>query len=161
MLKSQSPYSVIWEIKHNNSNNLQLGNTQLNRYIAASEANNQDFILPLRRGYDFETFYVPYTSTTCLEVSSTSVAGLVFYQEINIPNPAPSFVPVPLPETKKDYEYQLNPIPIKVSEAIGTVVTAGLAIVCIAGGIYILLNTGDYVPLREGLRNFGRALGLT
>lgn len=154
------PYSVIWEIKHNNSNNLQLGNAQLNRYIAASETNNQDFTLPLRRGYDFTTFYVPYTSTTCLEISSTSVAGLVFYKEIDIPNPAPSFVPVPLPETKKDYEYQLNPIPIKVSDAIGTVVTAGLAIVCIAGGIYILLNTGDYVPLQEGLRNFGRAVGI-
>ena len=137
-----------------------MGNTQLNRYLATAETNNQDFILPLRRGYDFETFYVPYTSTTCLEVSSTSVAGLVFYQEINIPNPAPSFVPVPLPDTKKDYEYQLNPMPIKVSDAIGTVVAVGFAIVCIAGGIYILLNTGDYVPLEESLRNFGRAVGL-
>ena len=160
VLKNQSPYSIIWEIKHNNSNNLQRGNAQLNRYIIASETNDQNFTLPLRRGYDFTTFYVRYSATTCLEVSSTSVAGLVFYKEIDIPNPAPSFVPVSLPETKKRYEYRLNPIPVKVSDVVGTVVTAGLSIICIAGGLYLLLNTGDYVPLQEGLRNFGKALGV-
>lgn len=132
----------------------------MNRYIIASETNDQNFTLPLRRGYDFTTFYVRYSATTCLEVSSTSVAGLVFYKEIDIPNPAPSFVPVSLPETKKRYEYRLNPIPVKVSDVVGTVVTAGLSIICIAGGLYLLLNTGDYVPLQEGLRNFGKALGV-
>ena len=153
VLRNQPGTSKIWEIKHSNPNNLQLGNNQLQRYIDAARAHPQNFVTPLSRGDDFSTFYIKYTPTTCLEISSTSIKGLVFYREISTPSPAPSVVPVPIPQSQKEYEFQLKPIPL------GTVVAVGVAILLIAGSLFFLFTTGDLSPLEQSLRTFGQAIG--
>ena len=153
VFRERSRYSEIWEIKHSNPRNIQVGDRQLQRYCDAAENKPQKFMTPLLRGYDFQTFYVPYDSESCLEISSTSMRGVVFYKQIPIPTPEPEYAPVPFPESQKEYELALKPIPI------GTVLAVSISIVCIAGGIYILAATGDPVPLEEGLRDLGRVLG--
>jgi len=132
-----------------------MGNAQLTRYLAAATSYSQNFTRPLLRGYNFSTYYIPYSATTYLKVSSTSVAGLIFYDEVPISNAPPGYVPVmvPFPEAKKDYQYQLKPIPV------GTLVAGGISIVCIAGGLYFVATTGDPQPLEEGLRNLGKLVG--
>ena len=152
VLRDRGTHSVIWEIKHEHPDNLQKGNSQLGRYISAADNNIQSFSTPLRRGYDFSTFYIPYSSTTCLEIKSTTVEGLVFYKEIPVPTPTPSYAEVPFPEAQKEYEYQLKPIPLKA------MVAAGVSIAFIAGELYIWFQSGGAIPFDEGLRNLEKVL---
>ena len=105
VLRTLQGGSMIWKIKQNNPKNLQVGSKQLERYHDAAKTKPKDFPVPLWSGYDFETFYVQYTSTTCLEISSTSVPGLVFYREMPSSDllPGPVVVEIPFSEAQKDY----------------------------------------------------------
>lgn len=49
VLRNQPGSSKIWEIKHSNPNNLQLGNNQLQRYIDAARTYPQNFVTPLSK----------------------------------------------------------------------------------------------------------------
>ena len=149
VLAKGNDMSQIWEMKHYNPNILSNAKKQLDRYMLAAndDSTPQEFPTPLIAGYDIDTYYIAYGVDSALEVSSSSIKGIVFYREVpisSIPNgKIPEFVV--FPESEKEYEFQLKPITLE--NAVDGILETCM-IIALAGELYLFIN-GVYVPIVE------------